>query len=37
MNLQHQSSGGAGELAAGEGSPELAHKRHWTTIELTTE
>jgi hypothetical protein len=22
----------AGELAVGEGSPELAHKRHWTAI-----
>jgi hypothetical protein len=37
MNLQHRSLGGAGELAASEGSPELAHKRHWTAIELTTE
>jgi hypothetical protein len=37
MNLHHRSPSGAGELAAGEGSPELAHKRHWTAIELTTE
>jgi hypothetical protein len=37
MKSQHRGPGGAGELAAGEGSPELAHKRHGMTIELTTE
>jgi hypothetical protein len=36
MKSQHRGPGGAGELAAGEGSPELAHKRHGTAIELTT-
>jgi hypothetical protein len=37
MRLRHRGPGGAWELAVGEGSPELAHKRHWTVIELTTE
>jgi hypothetical protein len=37
MKSQHRGPGGAGELAAGEGSPELAHKRHGTAIELITE
>jgi hypothetical protein len=35
MNLMHRGPGGTGELVAGEGSSELAHKRHWTSIELT--
>jgi hypothetical protein len=29
MKSMHRDPGGIGELAAGEGSPELAHKRHW--------
>jgi hypothetical protein len=33
----HRGPGGGGELATGEGSSELAHKRHWTAIELTTD
>jgi hypothetical protein len=37
MRLKHRGPGGAWELSASEGSPELAHKRHWTAIELTTE
>jgi hypothetical protein len=37
MKLMHKGPGGAGELAAGEGSLELTHKRHWTAIELTTD
>jgi hypothetical protein len=37
MTLEHRGPSGAGELAAGEGSPELAHKRHCTAIELTTD
>jgi hypothetical protein len=37
MKSQHRGPGGASELAAGEGSLELTHKRHGTTIELTTE
>jgi hypothetical protein len=37
MRSMHRGPGGAGELAASEGSPELAHKRHWTAIELTTD
>jgi hypothetical protein len=37
MKSQHTGPGGAGELAAGEGSPELAHKLHGMAIELTTE
>jgi hypothetical protein len=32
MKSMHRDPGGAGELAAGEGSPELAHKRHWIAI-----
>jgi hypothetical protein len=37
MKSQHRGPGGAGELAAGKGSPELAHMRHGTAIELTME
>jgi hypothetical protein len=37
MKSMHRGPSGAGELAAGEGSPELAHKQHWTAIELTTD
>jgi hypothetical protein len=32
MKLMHRGPGGVGELAAGEGLPELAHKRRWTAI-----
>jgi hypothetical protein len=32
MKSMHRDPGGIGELADGEGSPELAHKRHWTAI-----
>jgi hypothetical protein len=37
MKSMHRGPGGTGELATSEGSPELAQKRHWTTIELTTD
>jgi hypothetical protein len=37
MKSQHRGPVSAGELAAGEGSPDLAHKRHGTAIELKTE
>jgi hypothetical protein len=36
MKTLHRGPGGTRELTAGEGSPEVAHKRHWTAIELTT-
>jgi hypothetical protein len=32
MKLMHRDPGGAGELAAGEGSRELTHKRRWMAI-----
>jgi hypothetical protein len=33
--MMHRGPGGAGELVVGEGSPELAIKRHWTVIGRT--